>query len=141
MKKSDPLIERLQTVTLFSACSRQELELVARHATTLHAKAGHELAHMGGFGHEFVVLLEGTASVTLNGEEIAQLGPGDFFGEVSLLDGGPRTATVTATTDVVAEVSTAAEFTALLDGSPTLSRKLLVGLARRLRAADLQLAH
>ena len=97
------------------------------------------LTREGGFGHEFMVIVEGTAQVVVADREIAVLGPGDFFGEIALLDDGTRTASVIAETDLVAEVSGQREFADLLIGAPGLARELLVGLARRLRAADLQL--
>jgi CRP-like cAMP-binding protein len=87
-----------------------------------------------------MVMVDGTARVEIGGQTIATIGPGEFFGEIALLDGGPRTATVIAETDTVAEVIGQREFSGLVEDSPHLAKKLLVGLARRLRAADVQLA-
>ena len=139
MKRTNPTIERLRHITLFSACTTEELALISARIAQHHAKAGDVLTTEGGFGHEFMVIVEGTAKVVVANREIAVLGPGDFFGEIALLDDGTRTASVIAETDLVAEVSGQREFADLLIGAPGLARKLLVGLARRLRAADLQL--
>ena len=140
MKHSDPKIEHLKTIELFSACTHDELALISSKTTPHHAKAGEVLAGEGRVGHEFVVIVEGTAKVMVGGQQVASLGPGDFFGEVALLDNGPRTATVIAETDLVAEVSSHGEFQDLVAGAPSVSHKMLVGLAHRLRAANLHLA-
>jgi CRP/FNR family cyclic AMP-dependent transcriptional regulator len=140
MRRDRSGTEHLKRVALFSACTRKELELIAGATTQLRFPAGETLARQGKNGHEFMVIVEGTARVDISGQTLATLGPGDFFGEIALLDGGPRTATVVAETDLVAEVIGQREFAGLVEDSPQLAKKLLVGLARRLRAADLQLA-
>ena len=139
MTRPDPAIERLRQIPLFSACTDDELELISARTTGVRVAAGDVLAREGQTGREFVVIVEGTAAVSKGGRPIATLGPGDFFGEIALLDNGPRTATVTAESDLVAEVSSHQEFAELIEGAPSLARKLLVGVARRLRAADLLL--
>ncbi len=139
MRTKDPTIEVLRHVTLFSACTDKELALISSRMTKYHARAGDVLTREGRIGHEFVVIVEGAATVVAGGRTIATLGPGDFFGEIALLDNGPRTATVVAETDLVAEVSSQREFVELVAGAPRLARNLLVGLARRIRAVDLQL--
>jgi CRP/FNR family cyclic AMP-dependent transcriptional regulator len=140
MKRRNPAIDKLRQVTLFSACTNEELALISSRTTEHHSQAGDVLASEGRIGHDFVVIVEGTAKVLVADHEIARLGPGDFFGEIALLDDGPRTATVVAETDLVAEVSSQREFAELIAGAPNLAKKLLIGLARRLRAADVQLA-
>jgi len=139
MKTTDPTIHRLRHITLFSACTDRELALIASRTTEHHARPGDILTREGHAGHEFLVIVDGTATVHVGDRTVAILGPGDFFGEIALLDDGPRTATVIADTDLVAEVSNHREFVDLLTEAPNLARNLLVGLARRLRAADLQL--
>jgi CRP-like cAMP-binding protein len=139
MSSKNPTIDRLRQVPLFSACTDKELELIANTTTEIHSKAGDVLAREGQVGREFVVIVEGTAKVRVADRDVAELGPGDFFGEIALLDNGPRTATVVAETDLLAEVTSQQEFTALIEGAPTLARKLLVGIAQRLRAADMLL--
>jgi CRP/FNR family cyclic AMP-dependent transcriptional regulator len=139
MKTTDPMIQRLRQIALFSVCSARELALISARVTAHHARAGDILTREGHVGHEFVVIVDGTATVHAGDRTIAVLGPGDFFGEIALLDNGPRTATVIADTDLVAEVSSHREFVDLLAEAPSLARNLLIGLARRLRATDLQL--
>lgn len=132
----DQKVELLAAVPLFSACSDKELKRIASLATPLEVPGGEALTVEGAPGSEFFVIDEGTAKVTLRGEELASLGPGDFFGEMSLLDGEPRAATVTADTPMRVFVIGAGEFGALLDDSPSVARRLLRGLARRLREAE-----
>ncbi len=139
MKADREFVARLKSFPLFSMCSIDELGQIAAAASTMSFPAGSVLALEGEVGREFMVIVEGTAEVAVHGAVVNQLGPGDFFGEVALLDGGLRTATVTATTDVVAHVIEQREFSVLLFDSPSLARKLLVGVAKRLRSAQLPL--
>jgi CRP/FNR family transcriptional regulator, cyclic AMP receptor protein len=139
MKHTKPAIEHLRHVALFSACTNKELEVIDSATTELRFNAGQVLAREGEYGHEFLVIADGQATVSIDGHDIATIAAGEFFGEISLLDRGPRTATVTADTDVVAEVIGHREFDAVIAGAPHLAKNLLVGLARRLRAADIQL--
>ena len=118
MKTDRELVARLKRIPLFSTCSSDELAQVAAAASTISFPAGSVLAREGEVGREFMVIVEGTADVTVNGVVVSQLGPNDFFGEVALLDGGLRTATVLATTEVVAHVIEQREFSVLLFDSP-----------------------
>jgi CRP-like cAMP-binding protein len=140
MRGSNAAIENLRKVPLFSACTKDELRKIMSASTSMTFTAGTVLASQGTTGHEFMVIEDGKARVDVGGKTVATLGAGDFFGEVSLLDGGPRTATVTAETDIVADVIAQREFAALIDTAPHLARKLLKGLALKLRGADMQLA-
>jgi CRP-like cAMP-binding protein len=90
----------------------------------------------GRVGYEFYVILDGKASVERDGREVNILGPGDFFGELSLLDRAPRNATVTAVTDVETVMLGQREFSAALDLVPSLAHKLLIGLARRIHTIE-----
>ena len=134
----DPMLAK---IPLFSACSARHLAEITRNTVTSSYPAGTVIARQGEIGREFLVIVEGNASVVLDGETIATLGPGDFFGEIALLDGGPRTATVTAETDLVVEVMSHAEFTAFLVEVPELTRSILKGVAARLRVTDARLVH
>src|ERR1700759_4035635 len=127
------MTESLKRLPIFAACSTRDLEAVARLSTTLDIPKGKTLATEGTPGHEFVVIRAGTVKVTRDGHELAELGPGDYFGEISLLDGGPRTATVTAVTPVTIEVVERREFDALLERVPGLAHRIMLGLAARLR--------
>jgi len=140
MTRKDAKLFELRNVALFSACTDKELEIIARATTRLRFDAGAVMAREGHPGHEFMAIAEGRARVEINGRTIAVLEVGDFFGEIALLDGGPRTATVVAETEVVADVIGQREFEAIVERAPHMARRLLVGLAQRLRAADFQLS-
>jgi CRP-like cAMP-binding protein len=130
----------LRTVPLFSRCTKKELTLLSRLTTTATIPAGRVVARQGQLGREFIVIVSGNATVAIDGRTVATLGPGDFFGELALLDGGPRTATVTADTDLVAEAMSHREFASLLIDAPSVTSGILKGVAARLRAADASLA-
>lgn len=133
---SDRYLDHLAGVRLFSSLSRRELGKVAKATDELALPEGKELVTQGAPGHECFVIVEGGAVVTIDGTEVARLGPGDHFGELSLLDGGPRTATVTTTAPTTVLVIGQREFAAVIDAVPELGRKLLESLARRLRDLD-----
>jgi CRP-like cAMP-binding protein len=136
MHRTDPILNQLKNVPLFSACSNDELALILGHTTLLRFAAGSALTTEGQGGHEFLVIVEGSANVTIRRRHVATLGAGDFFGEISLLDRGPRTATVTAKSDLLAYVSSEREFQQLITDAPHLAQRMLIGLAHRLREAD-----
>jgi CRP/FNR family cyclic AMP-dependent transcriptional regulator len=136
MARQDTFIGHLAEVPLFSALSRKEMALVARRAEDVTVDAGRVLVSEGSTGSEFFVILSGTAKVSRRGRKVATLGPGAAFGELALLDKAPRNATVTAETDMELVVLGQREFGGLLDEVPGFARKLLTGMARRLREAD-----
>ncbi|MFZ4519559.1 MAG: cyclic nucleotide-binding domain-containing protein [Microthrixaceae bacterium] len=129
-------LEQLAAVPLLSGCSRADLRQIERASDQVDVEAGRVLCTEGELGREAFVLLSGAAEVRRRGEVVAQLGPGDWVGELALLDGGPRTATVTTTEPSNLLVLTRGAFNGVLDEVPTLAHKLLVTLARRLRAAE-----
>jgi CRP-like cAMP-binding protein len=104
--------------------------------TRVHVKAGRKLVAAGDFTSEILLVLSGTASCYVDTREVATFVAGDFFGEVATLCGGPRTATVTATTDMDLWVFVRGEFEEVLRVSPDIARRMLCAMARRLRAAD-----
>jgi CRP/FNR family transcriptional regulator, cyclic AMP receptor protein len=133
--RTDEFVETLATVPLFSACSKRELQSVAKAVERLTVPAGKVLVTEGSAGAEFFVVIEGQARVERHGREVATLGPGTFFGDLALLDPAPRNASVVAATEMdVARIGQRA-FDQLLE-LPGFSKKLLAGLARRLRQAD-----
>lgn len=138
MAKRDQFTEHLAAVPLFSACSKKDLQAVAKRAEDVHVDAGKVLVSEGAAGAEFFVILDGQAKVTRHGQEVATLGSGDFFGDLALLDRAPRNATITAMTPMELVVLGQREFSALIDEVPGFAHKLLAGLARRLRAYDAQ---
>lgn len=129
MAKTD---DTLKNIELFSELSAKELRDVAKLMTPVAVKAGRDLTVEGEPGREFMIILEGTATVRRNGRVVATLGPGDFFGEMAVIAGVPRTATVTADTDMTLEALNRREFSTLLDESPKLAKKILVGAVKRL---------
>ena len=130
------LIARLAGIELFSELSAKELKRVASFMTPVNVKAGRDLTVQGTPGREFMIIAEGEASVRRNGRLIASLGPGDFFGELAVIAGVPRTATVTAETDMLVETLNRREFSSLLDESPRIAKKVLVGAVRRLHELE-----
>lgn len=129
-------IDKLGALPLFSSCSKKELGRIARAGDEVQVENGKQLVDQGEMGREAFVILSGTAVVKRNGRKIATLGPGDPVGELSLLDRGPRTASVYATSDMTVFVLSSQRFNAVLDDAPGLSRKLLAFLAGRVRELD-----
>ena len=121
----------LAKIPLFKECTKKELQAVSRLVTPINVKAGKVLTKEGDAGREFMIIASGNASVRRKGRKIASLGPGDFFGELALLAGVPRTATVIAESDMVVEALNRAEFATLLDESPSIARKVLSAVAKR----------
>ena len=132
----DAFIEHLQQIAMFSACSKRDLQLVARRAEDVRVPAGKVLVNEGETGHEFFVIIDGSARVTRHGKRVATLGPGTAFGELALLDKAPRNATVIAETPMELVVLGQREFAGIIDEVPGFARKLLAGMANRLREAD-----
>jgi len=129
-------LDQLASVSLFSACTPKELQAVARASDEIALPAGRTLCEEGAPGREAFIILEGTAEVRRNDTKVATLSDGDCFGELALLDHGPRTATVVAATDLRVLVIGSREFSAILDEVPPIARKLLASLAERIRDLD-----
>ena len=126
----------LAAVPIFSGCSKRELAIIARASKEVVHKEGTVIAREGERGIGLFLILEGRCAVTIGGKTKARLGPGDFFGEVALLDGGPRTATVTATTLVKLVGITGWVFRGLLMEHPSIALKTLEAVAGRLRSVS-----
>ena len=126
----------LSQIELFTELSAKELKEVSRFLTRVSVAEGKDLTVQGEVGREFMIVVEGTASVRRNGRLVAKLGPGDFFGELAVIAGVPRTATVTADTPMVVEALNRREFSSLLDRSPKLARKILIGAVKRLHQIE-----
>ncbi|HXR12362.1 MAG TPA: cyclic nucleotide-binding domain-containing protein [Gaiellaceae bacterium] len=121
----------IKQVPLFQGCSKQELAEVAALADEIDLPAGRTLTTEGASGKEFVVLIEGTAEVRHDGELVNELGPGDFLGEIALVTGQPRTATVTTRSPSKLLVMNAQAFRSLLAGAPELKRRVVATAALR----------
>jgi CRP/FNR family transcriptional regulator, cyclic AMP receptor protein len=132
-------LDHLATVSLFSACSKKELQAVAKASDEIALPAGKVLCEQGSIGREAFVILAGTAGVRINGKPVTTIGPGACVGEMALLDHGPRTATVVADTDMDVLVIGAREFAGIVDEVPAIAHKLLRALATRVRTLDTQI--
>lgn len=128
--------DHLANVPLFSSLNKRDLQRVAKASDELTIEAGRTLVEQGRTGHEFFLILEGSAVVRRNNRKVAELGAGQYFGELALLDRGPRSASVIANTDVRVLVLGQREFIGVLDSIPGMAHKLLTVMAQRLREAD-----
>ncbi len=129
-------VELLKKIPLFHDLEGRELQTLAQSFKERTFEAGHNVATEGSGGVGFFVIGDGEASVTVHGEERAKLGPGQYFGEVALIDEGSRTATIVAKTDLTCYGLTAWEFRPLVESNGKIAWKLLQTLARRLREAE-----
>jgi CRP/FNR family transcriptional regulator, cyclic AMP receptor protein len=126
--------KRLEGVGVFSGLSKQELAKLAQWTDEVSVSEGHELATEGQFAHEFFVIEEGSADVTQNGERIAELGPGEFFGEIGLLETERRTASVVATTPMQLIVMFQREFKQMEQEMPAVAGRIRAAIRARLDA-------
>src|SRR5688572_698252 len=133
---ADPRVEMLKSIPLFAECDDKQLGFIATQVDEVDFVAGRDLCREGAGGGEFFIILSGTAEVRRQGRHLRELGPGDFFGEIALLDGGPRTATVTALTPVRLVGITGWVFRGLLMEHPAIALKTLEAVAGRLRAVS-----
>jgi CRP/FNR family cyclic AMP-dependent transcriptional regulator len=129
------VVAGLAKVPMFHGCSDRELRSVAAAVKEIDHPGGTMIAREGDPGIGLFVIADGTAEVTIGGKKKSTLRKGDFFGEIALLDGGPRTATVTATSDVKLYGLTEWTFRGLMRQEPKIAIKVLVGMAGRLRSA------
>jgi CRP/FNR family transcriptional regulator, cyclic AMP receptor protein len=127
----------LRKLPLFSECSKRELEAVAAATDELRLPAGRVVMREGETGRELIVLVDGEVSVERGGKQLAVRGPGDFLGELALITHRPRTATVTAATDLRVLVVDGRSFDRLVRDVPTIALKVLRAVGERLPADDL----
>ena len=132
-----PWREELRAVWLFEDCTDRELDLLTGGMTAVSVPPGSLLTIEGATGHECCVVVEGEAVASRGAVELARLGPGSIFGEMALIDGAPRSATVTALTDMRLLVLSRQDFDRMLDASvPSVSRRIMRILSSHLRNAD-----
>ena len=129
-------VELLQRVPLFEDFERGDLERLSRSFKQRVFDAGSTVADEGRTGAGFFVIESGEASVSVRGSEHGKLGPGDYFGEIALIDDGARSATVTADSELRCYGLTSWEFRPLVEGNASIAWKLLETMAKRLRAAQ-----
>ena len=125
-------VKQLQGVGIFARLSKKELENLAHWTDEVSVDEGHELAKEGAFAHEFFVIEEGSAAVVQHGERIAELGPGDFFGEIGLLETERRTASVVATTPMRLIVMFQREFKQMEQAMPAVADRVRSAIRARL---------
>jgi len=130
------LQEFMRAVPLFAGLLPSELDRVALVMNPLQVSTGDVVCHEGEPGHEFYVIADGEAAIERGGHTLAKLSTGDYFGELALLDRGPRSATVRALTDLRLYVLHEQSFAAVLNEVPALAQKLLAAMASRLREAE-----
>ena len=131
MLRKDAKIELIRRVPLFARCSKRELGMVALLADEIDMPEGRELTHQGRRGHEFMILVAGAADVQRDGKVINKLGPGDFVGEIALVTGRSRTATVATRTPSRVLVINAPAFRGLLARAPTIQSRVMDAVAER----------
>ena len=131
---SDTKLEALSQVPLFAHCSSKELEFIASEGDEVDLSAGKTLTREGRPGDTFYVLLEGEAEVKIDGRSVRVLKAGDFFGEISMIDRGLATATVTTLTDARMFVMSHSQFRDAIKGNDALMVKVLMAMGERLRA-------
>jgi len=132
MARKDTKVELLRRVPLFDRCTKSELQKIAGASDELDLPAGKTLTSEGRTGYEFLVLVEGAAEVRRKNRVVNKLRSGDFLGEIALITGTPRTATVTTTAPSTVLVLTARDFRRLLRETPSMQMKVLEALAARL---------
>ena len=131
-------VESLQRVPLFADLNKREVGQIARTFKERRFSAGETVAKEGLGGAAFFLIESGEATVSVGGKERASLKPGDYFGEIALIDEGARTATITATSELVCYGLTLWEFRPLVQENGAIGWKLLQALVKRLRAAEQQ---
>lgn len=125
-------VELIRSVPLFSRCTRKELEAIAAEADELALPEGRELTRQGERGQEFIVMVDGSATVVRDGREVKRLGAGDFLGEIALLAKTPRTATVTTASQARVLVLTEGSFQRVTERLPSVRKRVLAALAERI---------
>ena len=130
---ADAPIEALRNVPLFAGLGGRELKLLSGQMHERRFPEGAEVTREGSHGAGFFVIAEGNATVSVGGEQRATLGPGDYFGEIALIDEGVRSASITAATDLLCYGMTPWEFRPFVEQHPQVAWELLQTLARRFR--------
>jgi CRP/FNR family cyclic AMP-dependent transcriptional regulator len=136
MASRSDYLKHLASVPLFAALSNKDLQKLAKVSDEVTIEAGRVLVEQGTTGRECYVIVEGTAEVFRGDQSLATLGPGEAFGELALLDGGPRTASVRAATNLTVLVLGPREFGGILDEVPGIAHQIMANLAGRILALD-----
>ncbi len=132
-------VDHLSEVPIFRRLSKRQLDRLAKHVDEVQVEGGKVLAEEGSRGRELLIVVEGEATVRRGGRELARLSAGDVIGEMSLIDGQPRSATVKADSDMTLLVIDSRAFKPLLEEVPGMAVGILTAMAQRLREADSKL--
>lgn len=130
----DERIERLRSVPLFAGCNDKQLGFIATRVEDLDFPAGRTLCEQGRSGGDFFIIVAGKAEVRRDGKKVRTMGPGEFFGEIALIDNGPRSATVASTTPMRCLVLGPSQFQDVLYQQADIAVKVLYAVTKRLRA-------
>lgn len=134
---ADPKLDRLAAVPLFAGLGKRDMEFLASRVDEVSIRDGQTVITEGQSTESFVIVTSGRVRVIRQGKPVAQLGPGDFFGEIGMIDQGPATATVVAEGPVQAMVLSHAQFRDAIKGNDKLAMQVLAAMAQRLRANSL----
>lgn len=134
--RRNPKLDLIQSIPLFADCTAKELAEVSAIADEIDLPAGDHVVTEHGVGREFVVVIDGTATVSRDGTVIDSIGPGEWFGEVALITGQPRNAEIVATTSLHAFIIEGHRFTQLLHDSPSIAEKVQAKLAEHQPRGD-----
>lgn len=137
----DEKLDLLHRIPLFSGFDKRRLERLGMLADEVDVAAGKVLMRQGETGTDMMVLVRGRVAVERDGEQVNSLGPGDFFGEIALVDGGPRTATVTAAEPSTLLVITHRDFHSMMEEFPEVAGQVMNALANRVRTLDPNALH
>ena len=137
----DEKLDLLQRIPLFAGLNRHQLERLGMLADEVDVPAGKVLMRQGDSGSDMMVLVRGSVAVDRDGERLNTLGPGDFFGEIALVDGGPRTATITAEEPATLLVVTHRDFHSMMEEFPEIADQVLNALANRVRRLEPDAPH
>jgi CRP/FNR family transcriptional regulator, cyclic AMP receptor protein len=135
------VIRHFQSVPLFASVSKNGIRSIVSASTEVDVRSGRALVREGDFDRDLYVIMRGEATVSQRGRKLAMLGPGDFFGELAFLERSPRTATVTAATDMRLMVLSHREMAEIVEREPAVARRMLEALAKRVRANERSLRH
>jgi CRP/FNR family transcriptional regulator, cyclic AMP receptor protein len=138
---TDPKLDLIASVPLFAGLNRREIEFLGRLMDDVDVPDGKVLTREGARGGEFFIVVDGAIRIERDGKELNRLGPGDFLGEIALIDQGPRTATATAEGPSRVMVLTGPAFTSMLSQNPGVENKILRVLAQRVRDLQPAAAH
>jgi CRP/FNR family cyclic AMP-dependent transcriptional regulator len=138
MAARNAYLEHLRSIPLFSACSDKDLKKIAKAGDEVTVPAGHVIVDQGQTGREAFVIVSGSATVRRNAKKVATLGEGAVIGELSLLDHGPRTATVIADTECTLFVIDQRHFVGVIEEVPAIAHKIMASLAAKVRDFDRQ---